>query len=317
VDVDSALRHPQLGLSLVKGRAYNLGLSNFPRFAPIILIIIIYLMDRLSLLSSQITTQQQKKLLELELKDNGVALVKMLPNAGKYIVLNNKLVAELNTILEQLEGTDSVKVVVLTGTKDSFATGADIKILNDTPPKSMLLEDYFERTWARVLPKFKKPLIVLVQGFCFGGGFEVALCGDIMVASKAQFGLPEIKLGLIPGSGGTQRLAKIVGKSKAMHMVLTGDKVDEQEALKLGIISQIVSQEKALEETLEIAVKIAQHSQIASAYAKKAVNSAFEVGLSQGLDIERNLFTATYNSEDKVEGVKAFLEKRKPQFKDR
>ena len=178
----------------------------------------------------------------------------------------------------------------------------------------MTFDDYFEKDWYRV-PKVRKPIIAAVNGMAFGGGFEIALLCDIIVASDdAQFGLPEIKLGVMPGSGGTQRLTRIVGKGKAMEMILTGASITAQEAREWGLVTQVHPREKLMEETLKLAAKIAQQSQIAAAFSKRAINTAYETTLQGGLDHERTLFTGLLATNDKIEGTKAFLEKRQPKF---
>jgi enoyl-CoA hydratase/carnithine racemase len=182
-------------------------------------------------------------------------------------------------------------VIMITGKDTSFAVGADINELNSSDLRSQLFNDYFDRLWYKVIPKCRKPLIAAVNGMCFGGGFELALMCDIVVASEnAQFGLPEIKLGVIPGAGGTQRLTRLVGKSKAMEMILSGVPISAKDAKEWHIATSVHSREKLVEETLSLAKKIAAHSQIAASFAKRAVNQSMESGLQGGIEHERSLF---------------------------
>lgn len=163
--------------------------------------------------------------------------------------------------MESLELNPDVNVIAITGKENSFAVGADINELNAATQRDQLFNDYFERTWYRVIPRLRKPIIAAVNGMCFGGGFEIALMCDIIIASEnAQFGLPEIKLGVIPGAGGTQRLARLVGKTKAMEMVLTGAPIAAKDAREWHICSQVHPREKLTEEALKLATKIAAHS---------------------------------------------------------
>jgi enoyl-CoA hydratase/carnithine racemase len=219
--------------------------------------------------------------------------------------------------LEDLERNPEVNVIILTGKDNSFGVGADIKEIQASTQKDQLFNDYFERIWYKILPKIRKPIIAAVNGMCFGGGFEIALMCDFIIASEnAQFGLPEIKLGVIPGGGGTQRLPRLVGKSKAMEMILTGVPISAKEAREWHIVSQVHPRDKIIEQALDLAAKIAAHSQMAAAFAKRGVNAAFESALSAGLDHERSLFIGLMGTSDKKEGVEAFLQKRPPKFQN-
>lgn len=174
------------------------------------------------------------------------------------------------------------------------------------------------KDWARPINEFTKPIICAINGYCFGGGLEVAMMCDILIASdQAMFGLPEIKLGLIPGAGGTQSLIRNVGKSKAMEMILTGNPIEADEAYRLSLVSKVVPHDKLMEETIKLAKRVAKQSLPASASAKKCVRYAYESNLSQGIDFERAMFNALTGTEDVIEGVTAFLTKKKPQWKHR
>ena len=183
--------------------------------------------------------------------------------------------------------------------------------------KGMTFNDYFMRDWWKVIPNFRKPIIAAINGMCFGGGLEVAMMADILIASEnAKLGQPEINLGILPGSGGTVRLTSAVGKSKSMEMCLTGEPITAQDALKSGLVSQVHPKEKLLEAAYTLAKKIASKSQIAASFTKRAVRQALEVGETSAIEHERSLFMGIMNSHDKKEGVSAFVEKRKPNFKD-
>ena len=269
------------------------------------------MVERLRLLESQITSG--RNLLKTTIKDK-VALIEMAPTT-KLIFMTKPLVQQITEEIEALETNPEVNVIVLTGKDNSFAVGADINELDKSDLITQLTNDYFERLWYRIIPKVRKPLIAAVNGMCFGGGFEIAMMCDIIVASEdAQFGLPEIKLGVIPGAGGTQRLPRLVGKSKAMEMILTGAPISAKEAREWHICSSIFPRSKLIEETLSIAGKIAKHSQVAAGFAKRSVNASQEGGLQNGLDHERSLFIGLMGTQDKKEGVKAFLEKRSAKF---
>jgi len=178
-----------------------------------------------------------------------------------------------------------------------------------------MFNDYFERVWWRVVPKFRKPLIAAINGMAFGGGLELAMMADILIASdKATMGQPEINLGILPGSGGTVRLTSSVGKSKAMEMCLTGEPISAADAFNCGLVSQVVPHDKLMEAATTLAKKIASKSQVAAAMTKRAVKYALEVGESAAIEHERTLFIAAMATADKKEGTAAFIEKRKPKF---
>ena len=219
-------------------------------------------MQRLELLACHVTSGQTaapRDHLKVTIKDK-VALIEFNP-PQKLVFMNRTLVSQITDEIEGLESNPDVNVIVLTGKDNSFAVGADINEINAATLKDQLFADFFERLWYKFIPKIRKPLIAAVNGMCFGGGFEIALMCDIIVASEnAQFGLPEIKLGVIPGAGGTQRLPRLVGKSKAMEMILTGIPISAKEAKEWHVVSNVFPKDKLIEETLNIAKKIAQQS---------------------------------------------------------
>lgn len=231
--------------------------------------------------------------------------------------LSPDLTDELCQLLDLLEIDDHVGAVVLTGSAKAFAAGADIKTMKSLSYMAVYKEDFITTTWDR-LAAFRKPTIAAVAGYALGGGCEFAMmCDFIVAADTAKFGQPEITIGTIPGGGGTQRLARFIGKSKAMDMILTGRMMDAEEAERCGLVSRLVPAAQLLEETLKIAAGICQQSAPINMMAKEAVNRAFETSLAEGVRFERRLFHSTFASEDQKEGMQAFIEKRKPVFKDR
>jgi enoyl-CoA hydratase len=224
---------------------------------------------------------------------------------------------EIAVAIDELEADDSVGCILITGSEKAFAAGADIK---EMQPKSFI--DMFNSDFTSIggdrVAKCRKPTIAAVSGYALGGGCELAMMCDIIIASDtAKFGQPEITLGTIPGIGGTQRLTRAIGKSKAMDLCLTGRMMDAAEAERAGLVSRIVPADKLLEEAIGIAEKIAAMSQPAAAMAKSAINRAFETPLAEGMNVERDLFRASFALEDRAEGMAAFIEKRKPQNKNR
>ena len=231
--------------------------------------------------------------------------------------LCDALIRELGQALDGFEGDAAIGAVVLTGSEKAFAAGADIKEMASKTFVECYLEDFITDGWERITT-CRKPIIAAVAGFALGGGCEVAMmCDTILAAESAKFGQPEITLGIIPGSGGTQRLTRAVGKAKAMEMVLSGRMIDAAEAERCGLVSRVVANDKLLEEALKLADKIAAQSRPAVLAAKEAVNRAFESTLAEGVRFERRLFHAMFSTEDQKEGMAAFVEKRKPQFKHR
>lgn len=231
--------------------------------------------------------------------------------------LCDALIRELGAALDAFERDAAIGAVVLTGSDKAFAAGADIKEMAGKSFVECYVEDFITDGWERITT-CRKPIIAAVAGFALGGGCEVAMmCDTIIAAESAKFGQPEITLAIIPGSGGTQRLTRAVGKAKAMEMVLSGRMIDAAEADRSGLVSRVVPNDKLLEETLKLADKIASLSRPAVLAAKEAVNRAFETTLAEGVRFERRLFHALFATEDQKEGMAAFVEKRKPQFKHR
>jgi len=231
--------------------------------------------------------------------------------------LCNALVAELGQALDDMEADDAIGCVVLTGSEKAFAAGADIKEMQSQSYMDAYLADFITTGWERVTT-CRKPIIAAVSGYALGGGCEMAMmCDMILAADTAKFGQPEISIGTIPGAGGTQRLTRAAGKSKAMDMILTGRMMDAEEAERSGLVSRVVPAGELVEEAMKTAAKIASMSRPIAIMAKEAVNRAFESTLSEGVRFERRLFHSTFATEDQKEGMAAFAEKRKPVFKNR
>jgi enoyl-CoA hydratase len=231
--------------------------------------------------------------------------------------LCDALVRELGAALDAFEADESIGAIVLTGSERAFAAGADIKEMAGKSFVDCYLEDFITDGWERVTT-CRKPIIAAVAGFALGGGCEMAMmCDTIIAAESAKFGQPEITLGIIPGAGGTQRLTRAVGKAKAMEMVLTGRMMDAAEAERSGLVSRVVPNDKLLEEALKVGAQIAGLPRPAVLAAKEAVNRAFETTLAEGVRFERRLFHAMFATGDQKEGMAAFIEKRKPAFKNR
>jgi enoyl-CoA hydratase len=245
--------------------------------------------------------------------DSFVALIQL--NRPKELnALNTHLMQELRDALQQLDKNDQVRAIIITGNDQAFAAGADIKQMADKSAIDMLMIDQFS-TWDQIR-KTKKPIIAAVSGFALGGGCELAMTCDMIIASEtAKFGQPEIKIGVMPGAGGTQRLTSAIGKVKAMEMILTGRVMPAEEALRFRMVNKVVPVEMYLREALLLAKEIAQMSPISSQLAKEAVNRSFETHLDEGLQFERKNFYLCFASEDQKEGMKAFIEKRKPGYK--
>ena len=250
-----------------------------------------------------------------EQQEPHVALIQL--NRPKDLnALNTQLMQEVCDALRQLDRNDQVRAIVITGNERAFAAGADIKQMADKSAIDMLTIDQFS-TWDQIR-KTKKPVIAAVSGFCLGGGCELAMTCDMIIASEtARFGQPEIKIGVMPGAGGTQRLARAVGKAKAMEMVLTGRFISAEQALSAGLINKVVPVEMFLREALTLAAEIALMSPIVVQLAKESVNRAFETHLSDGLQLERKNFYLCFASEDQKEGMRAFIEKRKAEYRGR
>jgi enoyl-CoA hydratase len=228
--------------------------------------------------------------------------------------LNMKVMEELVDALEALDRDDTIRCIILTGDDQAFAAGADIREMMDASAMEMLRRDQFAR-WDRIR-KVKKPLLAAVRGFALGGGCELAMSCDIIIASEtARFGQPEINLGVMPGAGGTQRLTRAVGKAKAMEMVLTGRTIDAAEALRWGLVNKVVPPESCLEEARLWAREIAAKPPVAIRLAKEAILKSFDTTIEAGLEFERKNFYLLFSSEDQKEGMKAFTEKKKAEWR--
>ena len=224
------------------------------------------------------------------------------------------LVRELATALDGLEQNDEIGAIVLTGNEKAFCAGADIKEMADKTFVEAYREDFITVDWER-LSTCRKPVIAAVSGYALGGGCEIAMmCDFILAADNAKFGQPEITIGILPGAGGTQRLTRAVGKSKAMEMILTGRMMDAQEAERAGLVSRVVPVDDLVDEALKTADRIAAMSLPAVMMAKEAVDRAYESTLAEGIRFERRLFHAAFSTDDQKEGMAAFVEKRQPHF---
>jgi enoyl-CoA hydratase len=230
--------------------------------------------------------------------------------------INHEVISEIVDALTEFDGNDNVHVMVLTGNQKAFAAGADIGEMSSEGTVSILLKDQFA-TWDKIR-LIKKPIIAAVSGYALGGGCELAMACDMIVASEsAQFGQPEINLGIMPGAGGTQRLTRAVGKYKAMEMILTGAMVSANEAKAIGLVNRVAPVELYLETAKSLAQEIAKKSPLAVRLAKDAVLKSFDVPIVEGIEFERKNFYMLFSSQDQKEGMKAFLEKRQPAFSGR
>ena len=231
--------------------------------------------------------------------------------------LNNDLMDELGSALKAFDADEAIGCMIVTGSEKAFAAGADIGAMAGYSFADVYKGDYITRNW-ETIRSIRKPVIAAVSGFALGGGCELAMmCDFIIAADNAKFGQPEIKLGIIPGAGGTQRLPRAVGKSKAMDMALTARMMDATEAERSGLVSRVVTLDKLMDEALGAALTICDYSQIAVMAAKESINRSFESGLSDGVMFERRMFHATFATTDQKEGMDAFVNKRKPQFRHR
>jgi enoyl-CoA hydratase len=230
--------------------------------------------------------------------------------------LSAALMADLDAALEAFEADPAIGAIVLTGSEKAFAAGADIKEMQDKTFAEAFLDDFIAK-WER-LTRVRKPVVAAVAGFALGGGCEIAMmCDFILAADTAKFGQPEIKLGVIPGAGGTQRLTRAVGKAKAMEMILTGRMMDAEEAERSGLVSRVVPAASLIEEAVKVAGSIAALSRPAVFAAKEAVNRAYETTLAEGVKFERRIFHSLFATEDQKEGMRAFAEKRPAKFANR
>lgn len=231
--------------------------------------------------------------------------------------LCDALIDEMVVALDEFEADDGIGAIVITGSAKAFAAGADITAMKDFSYMDAYLGDYITRNWERV-KTCRKPVIAAVAGYALGGGCELAMmCDFILAADNAQFGQPEIKLGTLPGAGGTQRLPRAVGKAKAMELALTGRLMSAEEAERAGLVARIVPADKLLEDALATAARIASYSLPVAMMVKESINRAFESGLQEGLLFERRVFHASFALEDQKEGMAAFSEKRPASFRHR
>jgi enoyl-CoA hydratase len=228
--------------------------------------------------------------------------------------LNSTMVRELVAALDALDSDDSVRCVVLAGSDRVFCAGADVREMAKLSAAEISSADHLRPAWERAW-RFRKPLVAALSGYALGGGLELAMCCDIIIASEGtKLGQPEINIGIIPGGGGTQRLARALGKHKAMEMILTGGMISADEAKAHGLVNRVVPAGTHLEEATKLASEIASKAPLAVRSAKQAIAAAQEGGLADGLELERRLFYELFATEDKKEGMNAFLEKRKPNF---
>ena len=231
--------------------------------------------------------------------------------------MSSPLMADMTAALDDFEADDAIGAIVITGSKKAFAAGADIKEMQSKSYAAVQAEDFITSGWERVT-RCRKPVVAAVAGFALGGGCELAMmCDFILAGDNAKFGQPEIKLGIIAGAGGTQRLTRFVGKSKSMEMHLTGRMMDAEEAERSGLVSRVLPVDELLDEALKVAGEIAALSRPSVMLAKESVNRAYESTLSEGVLFERRVFHSLFAFEDQTEGMQAFVDKRKPDFKNR
>jgi enoyl-CoA hydratase len=231
--------------------------------------------------------------------------------------LCDQLMEELGQALRSFDADPAIAAIVITGNERAFAAGADIKEMKDRTFPDVYMRDFIRDRWETVL-EIRKPVIAAVAGYALGGGCELAMMCDLIIAADtAKFGQPEINLGIIPGAGGTQRLTRAIGKSKAMEMILTGRMMDAVEAERSNLVCRVVPAAELIDEAVKIGERIGELSATAVAMAKEAVNAAFETTLREGVRTERRLFLSLFATEDRREGMTAFVEKRKPVFRNR
>ena len=250
-------------------------------------------------------------------RHEGAVAVIQLNRPESLNAFNAQLMNELGDAVHDAEHDDTIKVVIITGSQKAFAAGADIKEMMVKDFSQVFNEDFITHSWQEVT-KIRKPVIAAVAGFALGGGCELAMmCDMIIAADNAKFGQPEIKIGTMPGAGGSQRMAKAIGKAKTMDMVLTGRMMDAEEAERAGLVARIVPADQLMDVAMEAAQTMASYSLPTLMMAKEAVNMSQDTGLTQGVLFERRLFHSSFGLDDRREGMTAFAEKRKPEFKDR
>jgi enoyl-CoA hydratase len=255
--------------------------------------------------------------IKVETLHNEQVVVVYLNRPDVLNALNKELMAELSNYLRELDRKSTTRCFVLTGNKTAFSVGADISMMMTTSagtPVSALSADYL--SYWDAISGLRKPIVAAINGYALGGGLELALACDIIVAGEsARLGQPEINVGTMPGAGGTQRLARVLGKYKTMEMVLTGNPISAREAFRLGLVSKVVPDEFVVDEALAIATDLVKKPPLALESAKEAILKSFDLSLSEGLSYERRLFYYLFSSEDTKEGLSAFLQKRKPVYK--
>jgi enoyl-CoA hydratase/carnithine racemase len=278
-------------------------------------------LKRLSMIKNQVrpnkvSDDEPKAQVHLEIKEDIRTAIITWDSPHTLNALHPDTLVPMNEYLTQLETDQRVSCVILTGVGPTFCAGANIKEFGGQYTGGVNFNDTLITNMMRVLSNYKKPIIAAINGYCFGGGLEVALMCDIMIASdEASFGLPEIRLGLIPGAGGTQALIRNVGKSKAMEMILTGKPITAQDAYEHHLVAKVIPHDSLMEAALKTAKAIGKLSLCAVSTAKKCVNHANESTLTSGIDYERGMFNALFGTQDALEGVSAFIEKRKPTWK--
>lgn len=248
--------------------------------------------------------------------DGHIAVIKLnRPEALNAI--NGQLLEELAAALQEAQANKKIRSIIITGSEKAFAAGADIKAMSEMSYAEVFGEDLFTKD-LQTITSIRKPIIAAVAGYALGGGCELAMmCDMIIAADTAKFGQPELNLGVPPGMGGTQRLARAIGKAKAMDMILTGRTMDAEEAERAGLVARVVPSKSLMSEALAIAEKIAEKSMPSVMAAKELVNKAYETTLNEGISAERRLFHAMFATEDQKEGMHAFLEKREARFRDK
>jgi enoyl-CoA hydratase len=263
----------------------------------------------------KVTMSYNTLIAEIDAED-GFAVIQM-NRPDSLNALNEEMMTELTAALDRFEADERVQCIILTGSKKAFSGGADVRELQAKTFPQAYYEDFITRNWERAA-RTRKPLIAAVSGYAIGGGCELAMMCDIILAGdNARFGQPEIRLGVMPGAGGTQRLARAMGKSKAMELCLTGRMMEAAEAERCGLVSRIVPADDLMDAARDLARTISGMPRVAAMMTKEAINAAFETPLAQGIQFERRLFHSLFATDDQKEGMKAYLDKRTAHFKDR